>query len=492
MNSGNFTEKDVLKANNFTFNVENSQQYLLKPLGSQQAEANSASELLIPWYKRKRYLPPLACFLAVFMMYITRFALSQAIIYVSKYYNWTESQSAMAAYSFYVGYLMTQILGGYCSHLYGSKPVVSIGIGVSCLATCLFPLLAFNFPMVIVLRMLTGIGQGVLYPAMVELLSHWILPSEKSLVFNFAWSGGQAGTIFALGSYPYIAAWTDWKWPFYIYALIGVAWFLLWQFFIYETPDKHPGLNPREKALLDRHQDRGRSNSGSGPEVSRKVPWLALLSSPSLYVLMSIYFTYCWTFYLLISYLPLYLTYVLGYEGASQGLLAMSPYIGLWICLIVSGLFSDYLIRTGMPTIVVRKLMVIIGLFFPACLMIILSYYQDPSSHFFILVSLFCIISISGFSMAGYSPNPMELSPTYSGIITSLGNIVGGSAGIFSLLFTGFMLKWGQCEKSFPPSDQNWSCLLHHWNDHLGLLLERLAFETLQRTNTRYCYLMCQ
>jgi MFS family permease len=292
-----------------------------------------------------------------------------------------------------------------------------------------------------------------------ELLSHWILPNEKSLVFNVAWSGGQAGTIFALGTFPYLAYWArSWHVPFYIFAALGIPWALFWIYCIFDTPASHPRLNPREKILLATKQDRRQSSHGvSGPNgqsQSPPVPWLALLTSPPLYVLMCIYFTYCWTFYLLISYLPMYLTYVLGYQGASQGLLAMAPYIGLWISLVVSGLFSDHLIKSGLAVIVVRKLMVFLGLAIPAIVMLLLGFFQSTQSPFFILVALFIIISMSGISMAGYSPNPMDLSPTYAGIITSLGNIIGGSSGIFSLFFTGYMLDWGGCTRSYPPTPQ--------------------------------------
>ena len=408
-----------------------------------------------PWYRSKRHLAPLACFLAVFIMYITRFALSQAILEVSKLYAWNEHQAAMVTYSFYVGYLSTQVLGGYFSHRLGSKPVVTVGLLISCLMTCLFPLVADKLYLVVILRVLTGVGQGVLYPAMTGIITQWVLPSERSFVFNFAWSGGQAGTIFALGSFPYFAFWTgSWKWPFYIYAFFGFIWYLFWHFFIYSSPEEHPNLDIRERSLLQASKVPISSviNADKDP-----VPWLLLLKSPSIYVIMSIYFSYCWAFYLLISYLPNYLTYVLGFKEASQGLLAMTPYIGLWLAILASGYLSDILSSNGMSLLSVRKLMVSLGLFPSACLLLILSFFQYSEFYLYNMVSLFLIITISGISMAGYSPNPMDLSPAYAGIILSLGNVVGGSAGIFSLLFTGAMLDWGECGKNFPPSE---SCLI--------------------------------
>ena len=420
----------------------------------------------LPWYRSKRHLAPLACFFAVFIMFITRFALSQAIIHISKLYSWNELQSAMVTYSFYLGYLATQVIGGYLSHRMGSKPVVAVGLLLSCVATCLFPFAAPIFSLVVVLRIITGLGQGVLYPAMTDLISHWVLPAEKSFIFNFSWSGGQAGTIFALGSYPYIADWTDsWKWPFYIYALFGVAWYLFWHFFIYSSPESHPKLGLLERSLLVQEKQLSCSSSSLSQAASSQkppVPWMLLFKSPAIHALMCIYFSYCWTFYLLLSYLPSYLTYMLGYQNASQGLLAMTPYIGLWITLITSGYASDFLASHGIPLLRVRKLMVITGFVPSAVLLLMVSFYQGSDHDLFILICLFLIISLSGFAMAGFSPNPMDLSPTYAGIILSLGNIVGGSAGIFSLLFTGFMLHWGECGKAYPSSQQcqmAWACL---------------------------------
>ena len=57
-------------------------------------------------------------FIAVFICYIDRVNISVAIIPMQKQFDWSESQVGIIMGSFYFGYMITMILGGYLADKY--------------------------------------------------------------------------------------------------------------------------------------------------------------------------------------------------------------------------------------------------------------------------------------------------------------------------------------------------------------------------------------
>ena len=90
-------------------------------------------------------------------------ALLQLIILIVCYYKFINSIIIIIIIgwvlsSFYYGYLITQIPGGYLSDIFGAKHVFGIGILVTSLLTLLTPLAAqLGIVSLIVLRVLEGI-----------------------------------------------------------------------------------------------------------------------------------------------------------------------------------------------------------------------------------------------------------------------------------------------------------------------------------------------
>ena len=60
-------------------------------------------------------------FLAVFICYIDRVNISVTIIPMQKQFGWSEFQTGFIFSSFYFGYMITMIVGGYLADKYGGK-----------------------------------------------------------------------------------------------------------------------------------------------------------------------------------------------------------------------------------------------------------------------------------------------------------------------------------------------------------------------------------
>lgn len=43
---------------------------------------------------------------------------------------------------------------------------------------------------------------------------------------------------------------SNWGWQsvFYVTGIFGAVWYAAWQYFVYDSPDEHPRIDPAEKA----------------------------------------------------------------------------------------------------------------------------------------------------------------------------------------------------------------------------------------------------
>lgn len=122
---------------------------------------------------------------------------------------------------------------GLLAKRFGAKYVVS-------LATAIGGIMCFFHPMaaeggwvnVCVLRVLTGLVQGSVYPCFHTLLSKWVPCTERGFLTTGVYSGAQFGTAVILVSSGSIFE-SSMGWPglFYVSGGLGLAWALLffWQ-----------------------------------------------------------------------------------------------------------------------------------------------------------------------------------------------------------------------------------------------------------------------
>lgn len=412
----------------------------------------------LSWKQSQRYLVPVLSFFSVMIMYLVRYPLTHAMIPIKQEYGYDQIDEGWIKGAFFIGYLPSQIMGGYLARKFGGKYIVMHGLLISCMACLLIPISVGIFPLFIILRIIIGIGQGVIYPSMMDLLGQWLLPGERTFFINFSWSGGQIGTIFEFSIYPILMNSYNWRFGFYLFSSFGVIWAIAWFLLVYNHPKDHPWLSQQEFDVLITYESITRDRRLL--DRSTKIPYRKILSSYPVYTLAIMAFCFNWPFYFFMDGIAKYCNAILGNISIPPFVSTSLPYLVFWISILLSGYISDVLIRSGFKLSIVRRSLVLAGFIPCAILLYCAPVYPNARTAY---VSLVFAVGLAGISQCGYSPNSIELSPEFASTIISFVNMLYSTTGIIVPIITGKILKDGNCKDSYPESvecKQSWNTLL--------------------------------
>uniref|UniRef100_A0A3B3YVY2 Sialin n=1 Tax=Poecilia mexicana TaxID=48701 RepID=A0A3B3YVY2_9TELE len=260
-------------------------------------------------------------------------------------YNWDSATQGWILGSFFYGYILTQIPGGYLAGRCGAKWLMGFGVLGTALFTLLTPLAAdLGASYLIVVRALEGVGEGVTFPAMYTMWASWAPPLERSRLLTIS----------------YIEIKLSINAPSFIEG--------------YQTPDKTQTMEAFLSRLISKtsllpHTKKTTQTKFPHCFVSSQlstsaghIPWRAIVTSMPLMAIVVAHFSYNWTFYTLLTLLPTYMNDILGFSIQQNGFLSALPYLGCALMAVLSGQVADYLRETRLySTVFVRKSFSLIG-----------------------------------------------------------------------------------------------------------------------------------
>ncbi|XP_012989659.2 sialin [Esox lucius] len=331
-------------------------------------------------------------------------------------YDWDSETQGWILGSFFYGYILTQIPGGYLARKYGAKWLLGLGILGTVVFTLLTPVAAdLGAGYLIAVRVLEGIGEGVTFPAMHAMWASWAPPLERSRLLTIAYTGAQLGTVVALPLSGQICFYLDWTWVFYIFGIVGIVWFILWAFLVSNTPSTHPRISEQERLYILSTLNKEHSPLGN------HIPWASILTSLPLWAIVVAHFSYNWTFYTLLTLLPTYMSNVLGFSIKENGALSALPYIGCGLLAVLGGQLADYLREKRFyRTVVVRKVFSLIGMIGPAVFIVAVGH---TGCNYILAVAFLTISSsLGGMVASGFNINHLDIAPSYAGILLGITN----------------------------------------------------------------------
>ncbi len=380
----------------------------------------------------RRTVVVLLSFLSVFVCYMDRVNISVAIIPMAEELGWTPQTQGTVLSSFFIGYLLLQIVGGRLADRFGGKIVLGAGVLLWSLFTVITPPAAYlGLGVLIATRIAMGMGEAVTFPSIYSLYGRWIPLSERSRAVGFSNSGIPLGTVFALVLTPYIVAALGWEWAFYLFGGLGVLWFAVWQPNVTSDPAHHPRISPEELARIQ--AEAPVAAAGSSPTVA------TFLGSVSVWAIVVAHFCNNWSLYVLLSWLPTFVNKGLGVDFAAVGWFTMIPNAASFVFLNVAGAVADRLIRSGMPVGRVRKLMQTIGFGGIAAALAIVGTVETAWAA---IAVMSVGTALGAFVTGGFAVNHMDIAPKYAGTMMGITNTAGTIPGVVGVYVSGLILEW--------------------------------------------------
>uniref|UniRef100_A0A8C1QHV1 Solute carrier family 17 member 6a n=1 Tax=Cyprinus carpio TaxID=7962 RepID=A0A8C1QHV1_CYPCA len=334
-------------------------------------------------------------------------------------FNWDPETVGMIHGSFFWGYIVTQIPGGYISSRLAANRVFGAAILLTSTLNMFIPSAArVHYGCVIFVRILQGLVEGVTYPACHGIWSKWAPPLERSRLATTSFCGSYAGAVVAMPMAGILVQYSGWSSVFYIYGSFGIVWYMFWILVSYESPADHPTITDEERTYIE--ESIGESASLMGASEKFKTPWRKFFTSMPVYAIIVANFCRSWTFYLLLISQPAYFEEVFGFEISKVGMLSALPHLVMTIIVPIGGQLADFLrSKNILSTTTVRKIMNCGGFGMEATLLLVVGFSHSKGVAISFLV---LAVGFSGFAISGFNVNHLDIAPRYASILMGISN----------------------------------------------------------------------
>ncbi|HUX59562.1 MAG TPA: MFS transporter [Bacteroidales bacterium] len=316
---------------------------------------------------------------------------------------------------FFIAYLVSNAVSGFVIDKLGTRIGYAVCMAFWTTAGILHALARTPFQFGFV-RALLGIGEAGNWPAAIKLTNEWFTPEERSTASGIFNSGSAIGAVVT----PPLIAWLGtsygWQTTFIVIGVLGYLWLAVF-WFTYYTPKR----SVKESK-------------------ARIIPPVKLLKNRfvSGLTLSKVFMDPIW--YFITFWIGRYLADVYGWDLVKIGWFAMFPFIVADFGNILGGLFTQWIIKKGVPIPKARKVAVcIFGLMMALALLMGPLVIKGPTGAIIIL-------AIAGFGYTAYTANTMAMPadvvpPSATASVWGIASVGAGLGGAVFQSLSGVAIK---------------------------------------------------
>jgi MFS transporter, ACS family, D-galactonate transporter len=339
--------------------------------------------------------------------------------YLSSAYSWT--------------YAALQLPSGSLLDRFGVRRVGCVSTflwSVACFGSALAP----GVPSFLVSRLLLGVGEAPTFPANSKAVGYWFPEKERSLATACFDSAAKLGPGIGVPFLGILLLHFGWRWSFAATGFASLFFFALF-YLIYRNPSEDRSLTPAERDYIVR--------GGSQPEevvgqAGKGASTLYLLRQPKVIGLVLGFAAYNYTFYLLLTWLPSYLSIALHVNLLDSVLYTSVPWLVAGaIDLLVGGWLVNALIARGWDAPRVRQFVLVTGTALGLGVLGAARAHTPASALFWITVS---ISGLSAASPVGWSVPSLIAPPGSVGRLGGILNFGNQLSAIVAPIVTGYVV----------------------------------------------------
>ncbi len=338
--------------------------------------------------------------------------------YLSSAFSWT--------------YALMQIPSGLLLDRFGVRRIGRISTfvwSVASFAAAVSPGLGTFFAS----RFLLGLAESPTFPANAKAIGYWFPQRERSLAISLSDAAAKFSSAIGVPFLGLLLLHFGWRFTFAATGALSLLYFLLFYFF-YRNPSEDSQLTPEELRYIT-------EGVAQAEEIAEEEPasfLLYLLRQPKVYGLALGWGAYNYCFFLLLTWLPTYLSIAHHMDLFHSVFYTSVPWLfATFTDVAVGGWLVDLLLQRGWNAHRVRKTVLIAGTSFGLAIF--------GAAHSDSPLAALCWISLAIGGLAAAAPVawtvPSLIAPRGTvGTVAGIANLSSQLAGISAPIITGYIV----------------------------------------------------
>jgi ACS family glucarate transporter-like MFS transporter len=367
--------------------------------------------------------------------YLDRVCISAAAPFIMDALHLTVLQMSVVFSAFTLAYSLFEVPSGWLGDVRGPRRVLT-RIVLWWSAFTMLTGAAAGFASLVCIRFLFGAGEAGAFPNMARALSRWFPARERGKANGVLFFGSRVGGMLSAPVALLLIGGIGWRASFVMFGLLGLVWASAWQAWYRDRPADHHAVNALELAWIE--QDVAPGPPGTAAD-SHGTPWAALVRSRNLYAICTMYFAYGYGLYFYFTWLPTYLTRVLGFSRLGGGLFAALPFLLAGLANLFGGWLTDHLARTrGLRT--ARCGLGCAGFLTCAGLVLASILASGPTTKALLLALALGSVDLA---LGACWAVCLDVGADHAGVVTGFMNTVGNIGGLIAPLVVGVAVdRW--------------------------------------------------
>jgi MFS transporter, ACS family, D-galactonate transporter len=214
-------------------------------------------------------------------------------------------------------------------------------------------------------RLLLGVGEAPTFPANSKATGYWFPENERSFATSLFDAAAKLASAIGVPMLGLVLIYFGWRATFAFTGVLSFGFFLaFWR--VYRNPSRDRTLSSQELEYILRGNAQPENAAG---ERTKGAPLVYLLRKREVMGATIGFAAYNWTFYLLLTWLPAYLTVRLHVDLLHSVLYTSVPWgVATLTDLCIGGLLVDWLVSHGWTAWKVRQTVLVLGMLCGVCI----------------------------------------------------------------------------------------------------------------------------
>ena len=365
-----------------------------------------------------------------FLSFLDRAAISQAAPAIAKDLHLNPVQMGLVFSAFGITYALCEIPSGWLCDRFGARRLLTRVVVLWSLLTAATGL-AWNYPSMVITRLLFGVGESGCFPGLARVFRDWLPPRERNKAEGIKAASARWGAAITPALMFGLYRFFNWREVFLLFGLAGVVWGLLFHRWYRDRPADHPGVNTVELHIIPRSPTAEPHKDGTF--------WKRLAGSKTVWALGIQWFCHYYGFYFYITWLPIYLYQARGLDLKHESFAAGAPLFAAGVGSLFAGWTFSGLARRMNSVARARKLLGYLAYGGAAALLLLFTRISNPALAV-------AVMSLSSFAAEFSGPitwtTAMDIGGERVGTVSGFMNMLGHFGGSVAPTVTGLLLAW--------------------------------------------------